>query len=74
MNCAKRRAWQRVAQEEGLPLPGGHAELVYSKIYDMRLERAVTEVCAHTCCCHLPCLKSILCPGCLRNVLHEERE
>ena len=47
VNCAKRRAWQRVAREEDLPLPRGDDEVVYSKIYDMRLERAVIEVCTH---------------------------
>lgn len=55
VNCAKRRAWQRVAREEGLQLPGGDSEVVYNKIYDMRLERAVTEVCPHDCLLPHPC-------------------
>ena len=45
----KRRAWERVAQAEGLQLPSSstaQGDLVFEKIHDMRLERAVTEASA----------------------------
>jgi beta-phosphoglucomutase-like phosphatase (HAD superfamily) len=37
----KRRAWQKVAQEEGLRVPSDEQ---LEKVADMRLERAITEV------------------------------
>ena len=43
----KRRAWERVAHEEGLQLPTSSGDFIFDKIYDMRLERAVTEVWCH---------------------------
>lgn len=41
MNTRKlqHRAWQRIAEEEGLELPS-----MERQIYDVRLERAITEV------------------------------
>lgn len=39
----QRRAWQRVAQEDGLDLPS-----MERQIYDVRPERAITEVYNHS--------------------------
>ena len=41
----QQRAWQRVAREEGLALPS-----IERHIYDMRPERAITEVCCRNLC------------------------
>ncbi|KAL3162903.1 hypothetical protein ABBQ32_009347 [Trebouxia sp. C0010 RCD-2024] len=38
------KAWQKIAQEEGLELPS-----MERQIYDVRPERAITEVCTATC-------------------------
>ena len=39
----QRKAWQRIAQEDGLDLPS-----IERQIYDVRPERAITEVCYHS--------------------------
>ena len=44
----QRRAWQRVAREEGLVFPS-----IERHIYDMRPERAITEVCCMLHTCHM---------------------
>jgi len=38
------RAWQRIAKEDNLELPS-----MQRQIYDVRPERAITEVCQHLC-------------------------
>ena len=43
VKALKQRAWQRVAQEEGLWLPSSSGDPMYDNIHDMRLERAITE-------------------------------
>ena len=40
----QRQAWRQVADEEGLPFPQSERQL-----YDLRPERAITEVCALRC-------------------------
>lgn len=40
----QRKAWQKIAHEEGLELPS-----MERQIYDVRPERAITEVCIVAC-------------------------
>ncbi len=42
----KRRAWQKIAQEEGLRVPSDEQ---LDKVADMRLERAIMEVPTSLC-------------------------
>jgi hypothetical protein len=51
----QRRAWQSVARAEGLSLPA-----IERNIYDVRPERAITEVCCNTSLCTCAELSSVV--------------